>query len=39
VPALSLPGSIKEKVTVTGEVVAVPEVKEVFNQIGTPEIE
>jgi len=29
---------IKEKVTVTGEVVAVPEVKEAFNQLGIPEI-
>jgi len=30
---------IKEKVTVTGEVVAVPEVKLAISQGGTPEIE
>jgi hypothetical protein len=30
---------INEKVTVTGEVVAVPDVKLAFNQSGIPEIE
>ena len=39
VSGLRLPKLIKEKVTATGKVVAVPEVKLAFSHGGIPEIE
>jgi len=38
VPGTKLPRFIKEKVTVTGVVLATPEVKLAFSQVGIPEI-
>jgi hypothetical protein len=39
VPGPKLLRLVKENVTVTGEVVAVPEVKEAVSQLGIPEME
>jgi hypothetical protein len=37
-PGLGRPGLSREKVTMTGDVVAVPEVKSAFSQVGIPVI-
>jgi hypothetical protein len=39
VPGARVPTLIKENVTVTGVVMAVPEVKLAFSQLGIPEME